>query len=168
MRNIQQNQSGTYWCGIDGPKSHIKNEFNLKVTAGIAGLYVQDQMLAGFEAGSVTVSCRYHLPKKTDISWCKLAGKCVSKPGGLLDEASVEIRNSNGVLTVSMSRLKKENTGWYWCSVRDPQMPVHITVSKREETTTTSTTTPETTCSQWRSTGSVKSTESFTSAQTPR
>lgn len=34
MRNIQQCQSGTYWCGIDGPKSHIKNEFNLKVTAG--------------------------------------------------------------------------------------------------------------------------------------
>lgn len=32
MRNIQQSQSGTYWCGIDGPD--IKNEFNLKVTAG--------------------------------------------------------------------------------------------------------------------------------------
>lgn len=35
MRNIQQSQSGTYWCGIDGPKrSHIGVGFKLKVTAG--------------------------------------------------------------------------------------------------------------------------------------
>ncbi len=117
---------------------------------GIAGLYVQDQMLAGFEAGSVTISCHYHLPRKTDIKWCKLAGKCVSEPRGLLDGASVEIMNKNGVVTVSMNRLKKENTGWYWCSVRDLHMPVHITVSTREETTPTRTRTPETTFSQWR------------------
>uniref|UniRef100_A0A672NB91 Ig-like domain-containing protein n=1 Tax=Sinocyclocheilus grahami TaxID=75366 RepID=A0A672NB91_SINGR len=139
MRNIQQSQSGTYWCAIDGPRAHIQNGFS------IAGLYVQDQMLAGFEGGSVTVACYYHLPRKTGIKWCKLAGNCVLEPGGLLDGASVELRNSNGVVSVSVSRLKKENTGWYWCSVRELQMPVHITVSTREET---SARTPETTSSQ--------------------
>lgn len=33
MRDIQQRQSGTYWCVIDVPKSP-KKSFNLKVTAG--------------------------------------------------------------------------------------------------------------------------------------
>ncbi|XP_050953906.1 uncharacterized protein LOC127155614 [Labeo rohita] len=170
MRNIQQSQSGTYWCGIDGPKrSHIGVGFKLKVTAVTAGLYVRDQMLAGFEAGSVTVSCYYHLPKKTGIQWCKLGGACVLESGGLLDGALVEIRNGNGVVSVNMSRLKKEHTGWYWCSVRDLQMPVHITVSTREETTiTTFTSTHKTTSSQSTSTGTIKPTGSFTSAQTPR
>uniref|UniRef100_A0A671RZD2 Ig-like domain-containing protein n=1 Tax=Sinocyclocheilus anshuiensis TaxID=1608454 RepID=A0A671RZD2_9TELE len=129
MRNIQQSQSGT-------------NYKIFVIFFSIAGLYVQDQMLAGFEGGSVTVACYYHLPRKTGIKWCKLAGNCVLEPGGLLDGASVEIRNSNGVVSVSVSRLRKENTGWYWCSVRELQMPVHITVSTREET---SASTPETT-----------------------
>lgn len=89
-------------------------------------------MLAGFEAGSVTISCHYHSPRKTDIKWCKLAGKCVLEPGGYLDGASVGIRNRNGVVTVSMNLLKKENTGWYWCSTEDLQMPVHITVDQKK------------------------------------
>ncbi|KAK2869702.1 hypothetical protein Q8A67_024094 [Cirrhinus molitorella] len=169
MRNIQQSQSGKYWCGIDGPKSHIGIEFNLKVTADIAGLYVQNQMLAGLEAGNVTIYCYYHLPKKTGIQWCKLAGPCVLESGGLLDGALVNISNNNGVVSVNMSKLKKENTGWYWCSVTDLQMPVHITVSTREQTTITTsfTRTPMTTFSQPTSSGTIKSTRSFTSAQTP-
>uniref|UniRef100_A0A673LML5 Ig-like domain-containing protein n=1 Tax=Sinocyclocheilus rhinocerous TaxID=307959 RepID=A0A673LML5_9TELE len=145
MRNIQQTQSGTYNYKIfviffsDFFPHLLVLSFSC---LGIAGLYVQDQMLAGFEGGSVTVACYYHLPRKTGIKWCKLTGNCVLEPGGLLDGASVEIRNSNGVVSVSVSRPKKENTGWYWCSVRELQMPVHITVSTREETCAS---TPETT-----------------------
>lgn len=107
------------------------------VILGISGLYVEDQMLTGFEAGSVTITCHYHLPKKFGIKWCKLGGKCVEEACGTLDGASVEIRNDHGLVIVSMSGLKMENTGWYWCSVRELQMPVHITVSARIETTTT-------------------------------
>ncbi|ROL47248.1 Polymeric immunoglobulin receptor [Anabarilius grahami] len=136
MRNIQRRQSGTYWCAIDVPRSPVRKSFNLKVTAAVSGLYVEDQMLTGFEAGSVTVSCRYHLPRKTGIKWCKLGGKCVEETCGTLEGASVEIRNDNGLVIVSMSGLKMGNTGWYWCSVKELQMPVHITVSARIETTT--------------------------------
>ncbi|XP_048011905.1 polymeric immunoglobulin receptor-like isoform X2 [Megalobrama amblycephala] len=163
MRDIQRRQSGTYWCAIDAPKS-LRKSFNLKVTAGISGLYVEDQMLTGFEAGSVTISCHYHLPRKFGIKWCKLGGKCVEEARGTLDGASVEISNDHGVVIVSMSGLKMENTGWYWCSVKELQMPVHIAVSARIETTTTL----ETTSNQPVSTRSVKSTGTFTSAQTPR
>lgn len=34
MRNIQQTQSGTYWCAIDVHKSPVRKSFSLKVTAG--------------------------------------------------------------------------------------------------------------------------------------
>lgn len=47
---------------------------------------------------------------------------------GTLDGASVEITYSQAFMTVTMNKLKKENTGWYFCSSKDLQMPVYITV----------------------------------------
>lgn len=98
-------------------------------------------MLMGFEAGSVSVYCHHHAPRKRDEMWCKLGGHCVTGTSGAIDGASVEVKHHSGLMIVTMSKLKKENTGWYWCSARKLQIPVHITVSARRETITTTTTT---------------------------
>ncbi|KAK6316396.1 hypothetical protein J4Q44_G00139200 [Coregonus suidteri] len=67
---------------------------------------------------------------------------------GTLDGTSVTLQQTTDatrgkVLTVAMSGLKMDNTGWYRCRVGDLMMTVHITV--RRQTTTQSTTTMTTT-----------------------
>ncbi|TWW78621.1 hypothetical protein D4764_11G0007420 [Takifugu flavidus] len=43
--------------------------------------------------------------------------------------------NGAGVFTVTMSGLKMEDSGWYWCSRGDLQMPVQIIVREKPSTT---------------------------------
>ncbi|ROI79308.1 hypothetical protein DPX16_7196 [Anabarilius grahami] len=120
-------ESAQYWCAVHIPSAFDKRAgFFLDVTAGPPSLYVNHQNVSGSENGSVTVTC-YHRGQR-HVKWCKFAGHCVTGMFGTLDGASVEIRFDQGHMTVTMSGLKKENTGWYWCSTNDQQMPVHITV----------------------------------------
>ncbi|XP_051738865.1 uncharacterized protein si:ch1073-59l16.1 isoform X3 [Ctenopharyngodon idella] len=120
-------ESAQYWCAVHIPSGFDKHAgFFLDVTAGPSSLYVNHQDVSGSENGSVTVTC-YHRGQR-DVKWCKFADRCVTGRFGTLDGASVEIRSDQKHMTVTMSGLKKENTGWYWCSTNDQQMPVHITV----------------------------------------
>ena len=55
---------------------------------------------------------------------------------GSIDGARVEISARNpGVFTVTLSGLRTEGSGWYWCVKGDLQMPVHITVTEKPATT---------------------------------
>uniref|UniRef100_A0A672N8S5 Polymeric immunoglobulin receptor-like n=1 Tax=Sinocyclocheilus grahami TaxID=75366 RepID=A0A672N8S5_SINGR len=94
-------------------------------------LHVNSQNVTGSENGSVTISC-YHRGRQYGVKWCKFGGQCITRASGRLDGASVEIRYGLRNTTVSMSRLKKEHTGWYWCSTEELQMPVHITVQQKK------------------------------------
>ncbi|KAI7792880.1 hypothetical protein IRJ41_019267 [Triplophysa rosa] len=161
MRSVQRGQTGKYWCGIKLPGPDVVEAFHLTVTTGISGLYVENQMLMGFEAGSVSIYCHHHTPRKRDEMWCKLGGHCMTGTSGSLEGASVEVKHYSGLMIVTMSKLKKENTGWYWCSARNLQMPVHITVSARRETISTATT--EMTSKQPTSSSTVQFSGTFTS-----
>lgn len=88
-------------------------------------LYVDDQMISGYEGSHVMISC-YHKTKKPK-AWCKIGGACVNTAGNM-SGASVQLRSTNSGFSVTMSELTMDNTGWYWCSAGDQQMPVHITV----------------------------------------
>uniref|UniRef100_A0A4W5NH52 Ig-like domain-containing protein n=1 Tax=Hucho hucho TaxID=62062 RepID=A0A4W5NH52_9TELE len=82
------------------------------------------------------------------MNWCRIGRvgsvSCVwtisGTPVTLQQTTDATRRN---VLTVTVSGLKMENTGWYRCGVGDLMMPVHITV--RQQTTTQSTSTMTTT-----------------------
>uniref|UniRef100_A0A3Q1H517 Immunoglobulin domain-containing protein n=1 Tax=Acanthochromis polyacanthus TaxID=80966 RepID=A0A3Q1H517_9TELE len=41
---------------------------------------------------------------------------------------------SSKVFTVTMSELKAESSGWYWCAIGNFQMPVHVTVTEKPTT----------------------------------
>ncbi|KAI7792879.1 hypothetical protein IRJ41_019266 [Triplophysa rosa] len=142
--NVQE--SGDYWCGVLPPGSPNKQTtFVLEVATGPSGLYVSSQYLTGFENDSVTVTCYHH--GKHYVKWCKFGGHCMSGTSGTLDGASVEIRYSQAFMTVTMNKLKMENTGWYSCSSKDLQIPVYITVKQKMSLTSTELPqiTPETT-----------------------
>uniref|UniRef100_A0A672TGJ2 Ig-like domain-containing protein n=1 Tax=Sinocyclocheilus grahami TaxID=75366 RepID=A0A672TGJ2_SINGR len=122
MDNVQE--SGYYWSG------EILTEIYLNLSDS-PGLLVNSQNVTGSENGSVTISC-YHQGGQYGVKWCKFGGQCITGASGRLDGASVEIRYGLRNTTVSMSRLKKEHTGWYWCSTEELQMPVHITVHQKK------------------------------------
>ncbi|XP_056594687.1 uncharacterized protein LOC130413470 isoform X2 [Triplophysa dalaica] len=161
MRSLLKSQTGTYWCGIKLPGPDVSKGFHLTVTKGISGLYVENQMLMGIEAGSVSIYCHHHAPRKRDEMWCKLGGQCMNGTSGSLDGASVEVKHSSALMIVTMSKLKMENTGWYWCSARNLQMPVHITVFAKRETISTATT--ELTSKQPTASSTVQLSGTFTS-----
>ncbi|CAI5654312.1 CMRF35-like molecule 4 [Oreochromis niloticus] len=75
------------------------------------------------------------------MKWCRLERNCVTGSSGSIDGTTVtaHMRDLN-VFTVTMSGLKSENTGWYWCAKGDIQIPVYLTVTEKPITTTTSTT----------------------------
>lgn len=104
-------------------------------------LYVDQQEITALE-GSVTVSCYYKNAGKR--RWCKLGEKltCVEDQTGSIHGATVSISETDSnAFEVTMSGLRTENSGWYWCDNGDFQMPVHITVLEMTSSTVAAMTT---------------------------
>ncbi|XP_074502142.1 polymeric immunoglobulin receptor-like [Sebastes fasciatus] len=158
--NDPTDDGSEYWCAVKIDEgSDVKEYFHLSVTRGIPSLYMDKQEIAAFEGGSVTVVCRYEYADVTE--WCRLGGSCVASLNGSIDGTKVTINASvPGVFTVTMSELRMESGGWYWCDNGDFQMPVHITV-----TTTTTTMSPNTANFTETPPNTTQHSSPFTSAQ---
>lgn len=133
MRDIQPNNYGYYWCAVD-----LRGQYDdgvylyLYVTTGNPELYVDRQNVTGVEEGTIHFQCHYNVDGP--LKWCRLGGSCVEGDSGTLDGSSVFINHTKrGIFTVTMSGLKTESAGWYWCAKGDYQMPVYVTVN--QETT---------------------------------
>lgn len=107
----------------------------------MSSLYVKQQTVRAFERGSVTVTCHSRNSKITQ--WCRLGSTCVGDQTGSIDGTTVKISaDARDAFSVTMSDLKTENSGWYWCDNGNQQIPVLIIVN--ESTSTTSPTTKAT------------------------
>ncbi|XP_053293020.1 uncharacterized protein LOC128453919 isoform X2 [Pleuronectes platessa] len=129
-----------FWCSVK-----IKNGaddgsyFQLSVTSGLPGLYVDHQEIGGFIGESITISCNYSTAG--EIKWCKLGRSCVTGQSGAIDGTIVTIDSGGlNVFHVSMSGLSTGSIGWYLCVKGDLQMPVHVNVTEKPTTTTLATT----------------------------
>uniref|UniRef100_A0A8P4G1N9 Immunoglobulin domain-containing protein n=1 Tax=Dicentrarchus labrax TaxID=13489 RepID=A0A8P4G1N9_DICLA len=105
-----------YWCAVE---INLNNSdvklFQLSVT------------------GDVTIHGSYS--NTGEIEWCRLGGSCVKEPSGSIDGTRVTINaNVSNVFTVTMSGLRTESSGWYFCTKGLLQMPVHVTVKERPST----------------------------------
>ncbi|XP_041923063.1 CMRF35-like molecule 8 isoform X3 [Alosa sapidissima] len=137
-----------YNCGVIGGGPDNEKVFTLLDTEDIPKLRVQNQTVFGYEGETVVVECLYR-NLTGEKKWCRIDGSCLKV--GEVDGMLVETADAAGVFKVTLRNLQEKNSGWYWCSVGESQMPVHITVSKRpiHHTTITPTlqTTPQTTMS---------------------
>ncbi|XP_070772599.1 CMRF35-like molecule 1 [Enoplosus armatus] len=126
-----------YWCAVElKNQGDVKHRFQLSVATGVPSLYVEQQEITAFEGGSVTVMCHHKYTKVTN--WCRLGSTCVTGQTGSIEGTTVTINASvPNVFNVTMSELRTESSGWYWCATGDLQMPVHITVNESTSTTTT-------------------------------
>ncbi|XP_013869808.1 polymeric immunoglobulin receptor-like [Austrofundulus limnaeus] len=130
----------TFWCAVEKLGMDVKQDFKLSVTSGSASLYVEQQEIAAVEKRSVTVICYYK--NKKVIRWCRLSSTCVKEQLGQIDGTTVKLNSSvYGMFNVTMSELRTESSGWYYCATENLQMPVHVAVYESVMTTTVSTTT---------------------------
>ncbi|XP_042358792.1 uncharacterized protein LOC121955057 isoform X2 [Plectropomus leopardus] len=123
-----------YWCVVEIARGgYVRKYFHLAVTTGIPSLYVAQQEMTGFIGDDMTISCHYR--NSGGVNWCKLGGSCVTSSSGSIHGTKVTIiRRVPGVFTVTMSGLKMESSGWYYCVKGDLQMPVHVTVTVKPTT----------------------------------
>uniref|UniRef100_A0A3P8YYV8 Immunoglobulin V-set domain-containing protein n=1 Tax=Esox lucius TaxID=8010 RepID=A0A3P8YYV8_ESOLU len=111
---------------------------------------IAQQLVTGVERGSVTVHCFYSNIVAKRWLWCKMGfyyAPILGRYSGMLDGTYVTSQqttdqNKRHILSVTLNRLKMRDTGWYWGSNWDIQMPVYVTVN---QPTTTQRTTPEST-----------------------
>ncbi|XP_022619494.1 uncharacterized protein LOC111235344 [Seriola dumerili] len=137
------NTDTDYWCiveingGVDDGQY-----FHLSVTTDTPSLSVDHQEITGFIGESINISCYYR--NSGESEWCRLGMNCVTGSSGSIDGTSVTISATvPNVFTVTMSGLKTESSGWYYCVKGELQMPVHVTVTEKPTTTTSSSPTPK-------------------------
>uniref|UniRef100_A0A672TE70 Immunoglobulin domain-containing protein n=1 Tax=Sinocyclocheilus grahami TaxID=75366 RepID=A0A672TE70_SINGR len=121
LREAEVSDSGTYWCSVTLPGYDAGTHLYLQVTE--AGLRVSSQTVSGYEGGNVTIRCR------GASHWCRIRGSCVGRDGGSLERTAV-LCDDGDALRVTLWQLQTEDSGWYYCSDGDSQMPVHVTVMK--------------------------------------
>uniref|UniRef100_A0A3B4UAK6 Immunoglobulin domain-containing protein n=1 Tax=Seriola dumerili TaxID=41447 RepID=A0A3B4UAK6_SERDU len=107
-----------YWC---------------KAPLNTPSLSVDHQEITGFIGESINISCYYR--NSGESEWCRLGMNCVTGSSGSIDGTSVTISATvPNVFTVTMSGLKTESSGWYYCVKGELQMPVHVTVTEKPTT----------------------------------
>ncbi|XP_022619498.1 CMRF35-like molecule 1 isoform X4 [Seriola dumerili] len=123
-----------YWCVVEmnGGADDGQN-FHLSVTTDTPSLSVDHQEITGFIGESINISCYYR--NSGESEWCRLGMNCVTGSSGSIDGTSVTISATvPNVFTVTMSGLKTESSGWYYCVKGELQMPVHVTVTEKPTT----------------------------------
>ncbi|XP_033956092.1 polymeric immunoglobulin receptor-like [Pseudochaenichthys georgianus] len=133
INDLTEEDTAYYWCAVeikDG--ADLKEYFHLSVTAGTPSLYVAQQEITGFKGDNINI--KYHCQNSGERKWCRLGESCVTWYGSI-DRARVDI---SAVLTVTMSGLRTESSGWYCCSNKPTTLtptskPVNHTSSIAEQ-----------------------------------
>ncbi|XP_023664601.2 uncharacterized protein [Paramormyrops kingsleyae] len=141
MSSLQRHDSGRYWCAVQavGEIRAVGDSNNITVIKGPPDLSVRDIVVNGEEGGTVTVQCLYSdKDKYTKKTWCRrnMEKSCLQTWSRTLDKdrTKLHVNNVERIMTVTLTRLEKEDTDWYWCSVGDLNFPVHINVSHQTQT----------------------------------
>ncbi|KAF5892392.1 CMRF35-like molecule 1, partial [Clarias magur] len=134
MNNLQTGDTGSYWCVVErgGIFQHdVTEQLHITVKA-VPDLSVNESRVRGEEGGSVTVQCLYSAAyRNTQKQWCRFKDKnCnIFQKSETSQNSAVQLSDDGRSFSVEMSRLKKSDAGWYWCSAGDLQVPVHISLT---------------------------------------
>ncbi|XP_039857052.1 uncharacterized protein LOC120714753 [Simochromis diagramma] len=125
------NQNTDYWCVVEinnGPD--CGQYFQLSVTSGTPSLYVDHQRITGYIGENITIRC--HPSNSGEMKWCRLGRNCVTGSSGSIDGTTVTTHMRDpDVSTVTMTGLRSEDSGWYWCAEGDIQIPVYLNVTEK-------------------------------------
>ncbi|XP_066572402.1 CMRF35-like molecule 6 [Amia ocellicauda] len=148
MRGLETGDTGYYCCAVEteGPRTRDDTAGLLITVTADAGVpYVVNATVTGQIGGEVSVQCRYGNPyRSTQKQWCRSGdwSSCQTAGSpGTAGHGSVLITDhtAEGLFSVTVSGLRPEDQGWYWCDIGDRQLPVYLKVT---EATTTATAAP--------------------------
>ncbi|XP_056325781.1 polymeric immunoglobulin receptor-like [Danio aesculapii] len=136
MRNLQQEDTGAYWCAVE-----IKGFFHLdekeqhQLTVQSApDVSVMDSRVSRHEGDDVSVQCFYSSGyKNTQKRWCRYNNeRCFKeKKTDTSQSSSVQISDDGeSSFIVLMIGLRLSDSGWYFCSAGNLQVPVQLTVTE--------------------------------------
>ncbi|KAF4117794.1 hypothetical protein G5714_002347 [Onychostoma macrolepis] len=129
--------SGYYWCAVEiGTHANPDNKKYLYVTVKSApDVSVVNSSVSGHEGGDISVQCFYSSGYQYKVKqWCRIIDQSCYKMGrtDTSQNSSVQISDDDGgrSFTVLMTGLRLTDSGWYFCSVGDLQVPVQLFVQK--------------------------------------
>ncbi|XP_048051516.1 polymeric immunoglobulin receptor-like [Megalobrama amblycephala] len=122
ISNVSERDAGVYWCGAETRDTHLTsvsltNQHHLTVTM---------PPVVGREGDSSEIKCPYNAKHSSEVKHlCK--GKCFTEDAQNIirsDEAnkpkiSAKDDPELNLFTVTLSELRAEDAGIYWCAVRD-------------------------------------------------
>ncbi|XP_076838290.1 polymeric immunoglobulin receptor-like [Brachyhypopomus gauderio] len=135
LNRLNTDHSGLYWCAAEtGDKYNPDDKDYLYLTVSAApAVSVLGSRVSGEEGSSVSVQCLYSAAyQNKQKQWCRSTDWSCYTVGRTYTSQNSAVQISDDGKTsfkVEMNGLKKSDAGWYWCSVGDIQVPVHLTVT---------------------------------------
>ncbi|XP_051555230.1 CMRF35-like molecule 7 isoform X2 [Myxocyprinus asiaticus] len=134
LNNLSASDSGYHWCAVEiGTHANPDDKESLYLTVKTdPDVSVVSSSVTGLEGGNISVQCFYSFGYKTAHKrWCRFKDKICYKEGrtNTSQNSSVQISDDGREsFTVLMTGLTESDSGWYWCSVGDLEVPVQLFV----------------------------------------
>ncbi|KAL2089652.1 hypothetical protein ACEWY4_014340 [Coilia grayii] len=141
MNSLQVKDTDRYWCAVKiggFTRPDVRASLELQVTEDPPDLSVRENMVSVEEGGNVTIPCLYIDKLKSSVKmWCESGNlhscKSALSPTSPEDPSFTISDDGSGVFNVTLAKLGRKDTGWYWCSAGGVQAPVHINVTGRPD-----------------------------------
>nr|XP_002660995.5 polymeric immunoglobulin receptor-like [Danio rerio] len=137
-QNLQLSDSSYYWCVVEigGPGTLDAGYYLYLTVQSAPDLSVMNSSVSGHEGGNVSVQCFYSSGYKNKTKqWCRVKDKSCfpENKTDTFQNSSVQISDDGeSCFTVLMTGLTLSDSGWYFCSAGNLQVPVQLTVTKPE------------------------------------
>ncbi|KAI2647392.1 Polymeric immunoglobulin receptor [Labeo rohita] len=141
MRNLQNKQTGPYYCTVETGEqpATITYEPHLKIQSD-PDVSVVSSSVSGHEGGDISVQCLYSSGYQNKVKrWCRYKDQSCYTVGrtDTSQNTSVQISEDDErrSFTVLMTGLRLTDSGWYFCSAGEALNPVHLTVTEAKTDT---------------------------------